>query len=229
MIIIGLSIFFWHINRLRNVTCLSEDGTAELILKNATRKDIERKSGYEFNFYPYDAEDFYEKIIEKNPSYVYAVDDNNSQVRAETGTYVFCVNHRYFCIKADEWDDKLYGFRELINDRPQISNLWASDTGTVISPLRSDYDFPMSEEPVFYSWSDTYGLSSYEDLVDFYARTGEEMYTLKEDDKTILISVYAHGKWHPDAMQLRVRDDNTGFDVLLLRYIKEESIQYDER
>ena len=229
LIMACVGIFIWRINRLHDVCIKSFDSKAEMIIKNVTHKDVERVGGYVYGFYVKNEDTFYEDYIEQNPSFMYAVNENNQKVLEETGRYVLCVDHRYFCVEADKWDDKLFRYREMMSERPQISNFMADDVGDIISPLVSTDYLKMSDEPEFYSWKDTFGLASFEDLVEFYSRTGDDMYTLKDDEKAILISVYAYGKWHPEAMQIKVREDNSGIEFKLLRYIKEEKIQYDER
>lgn len=225
----GLLVFLWLINRNNDVRCISFDKTSELVFENVTRKDEQRWGAYEYAFYPKDPENFFEEYVEHNPAFVYSVDENNCRSKGETGAYLFCVDCRYYSVI--DYNGELFIYRELQNIKPNIGHyLNGGPGGVIITPLRTeDYIQYQDQEMDFYPWAKTFGLSSFEDLVEFYKRTGEGMFSVDEQNKMILISIYDYKKWHPEAMQIKVREDNSGIEFKLLKYIKEEKIQYDER
>ena len=229
LVLIGVLVFLCRLNRSFDVRCISFDKTSELVFENVTRKDEQRWGAYEYAFYPKDPENFFEDYVKQNPAYVYSVDENNCRSKEETGTYIFCTNHRYYSVI--DYNGELFTYRELQNIKPNIGHyINGGPGGYIITPLRNeDYIQYQDQEMDFRPWSDTFGLSSFEDLVEFYKRTGDNMFMVNEREKTILISIYDYKKWHPEAMQIKVREDNSGIEFKLLRYIKEEKIQYDER
>lgn len=226
LVILGiLGVFYmWYNSVAKDLCILSFDQSSQLVIADITHKDdrtkLTQKGDHDYQLWltPTEKQRFYHKFIKNAPNYIYSVEPNNTKQRTESGIYVFYYKHRYYAIEEEPVEDGESGedgkfiCREMAcyGTLPVVASN-SQDEVAAILPLRAGIKSPLRLETAYYTWDDTYGMNSYEDLASFYERIGEEYYTLKEEEKTIYVSIYVNQKWYPDA--LRIETFGSGFEV----------------
>lgn len=172
-----------------DVVLSSEDGTATLTFEKATKEKPGKTGELIYYFRSVKGDNIYEKYIKNHKGYLYSLDENGNRKEGETGSYVLCINHRYFHVKQEE---RLVIYRELIGAfYPPEGRV-----GIIIAPVMDEDGFAHSITDMF-SWKETAGLRSFEDLVAFYQRTEESLYEIDKENRDIYVSLYSEGKWYP--------------------------------
>ena len=223
LVILGFMalLYMWYNSKAQDIRIRSFDDASELVIRGVAH-NLDRATFYEVEDHGYglllmDSEKkrLYSKFIENNSSYLYSVDTDNTRLKGETGTYVFFQNYRYFTIEmvsGEDQGDGTFLCREMARyGTLPIMAVNSQDEAVALLPIRANAETPIRVEPTKYTWMDTYGMSSYKDLVEFYQRIESQHYTLKEDEQVILVAVYVNHKWYPDALEVRVSDQ--GFEV----------------
>lgn len=201
----GFLIFHIVVGRTKDVSLKSEDGTAELLLKDATTSKCTRVRNITYCFHLKEGKNLYRDYIIDNPDYLYSLDEHYRISDLKTGRYLLCVNQRYFYIEDKEdciWYQEMAGSFYPPERRG----------GTMISPV-VDADGFAHAKVNFFRWEETAGLCSFADLVAFYQRVQPELYEVDEGNQDIYLSLYS-GKWYPRGAKIHATED--GIEVTLI-------------
>jgi hypothetical protein len=147
-------------------------------------------------FVPYE-DGFFEKYIQSDPDYLYSVAEDGTRSKTDGGKYLLCCAGRYFLIehtkytKVTSFDDSLeeteyecYYYDELYG---QFYISSTKETNYIFMPAVIDNRL-FRGDVTHIEWKDTCGLSSFEDLKEYYGRIGNEYYTIDEENKCILLN-----------------------------------------
>lgn len=190
-------IIFLMKDKKYDVEMPSRDGETKLLFQEAATEEPERVGMYAYRFTVEDTSEFYTKFIENNSDVVYSVDDNNNQTTGETGRYLFCIDQHYYYIKP--WEiPNTYKYTEL------VFFVAGNGDGECVVPIISAQELYDTD---FFSWEDTAGIHSFEELKEFYSRIRSDRYEIDEETKTIYLSKYIAAKWVPHRIALHVTED----------------------
>lgn len=201
----GFLIFHFVVERTKDVSLMSDDGTAELLLADATTSKCTQVGDLTYCFILNKDKELYQDYIVDNPDYLYSLDEHYRISNIKTGRYLLCINQRYFYLEETE-DCILY--------KEMIGGFYPPERrgGTMISPVVDADGFAHAEVNIF-RWEETAGLCSFADLVAFYQRVQPELYEVDEENQDIYLSLYS-GKWYPRGAKIHATED--GIEVSLI-------------
>lgn len=222
-VFVCFGVYYFVTNRPMDVEIWSIDGKACFRLENATTKKPIQIGDFYYEFYSRPGRNFFNDCVKDHLGYLYSVDAQGRRLKGEAETYVFCVEGHYFCVNT-------------------------SDTGSAYHEMFGEYapynrrvfpvvaEFPFSEKFIYTKdfndyvlrvpWTETVGLTSFEDLKEFYSRIDEDYYSVDEENMTIWLAPldavegFPRGE-KPDTSFIRLRalEDGSGFDMKLMKYI----------
>lgn len=209
LVVVGVIIVDYCLNRIYDVKVVSIDGEANISFNDVTH---EKQDNYyefyyfcEFIFFPIEENSFYEKHIVSNPNYLYTAEENNN-LREEDNekTYVFMNNNHYFFIRQEDMGVVIYdGMRSWEND---------GFTFAVHMPCVEDF---FDKVEVFVPWEASVGLSSYEDLLNYYSRLSDTVYEIDDQNKTLYLSIYNESLgWMDSGVKLEASE--MGFKIKIM-------------
>ena len=193
LLVISVAIFAYAIKKTRDVEIVSRDEKAVIILDNAANSQkrymeniVRRRFSARNNIF--------EGSIHNNEAYLYSVEEDGSRSQNETGKYLLYKNHRYFLIDRSDYDNEdgsqsnLYYYTELLVNTWRTSDRGKDLDNNVFLPVLIKKSCVESNDPVFFKWSDTVGLTSFEDLKEYYKRIEEDFYSIEEENKCIVLN-----------------------------------------
>lgn len=201
----GFLIFHTVTEQSKDVSFMSQDGTAELLLKDATTSECKRIGDLTYCFFLKEGRNFYRDYIADNPDYLYSLDEHYRIADGETGRYLLYINQRYFYLEETE---RSISYKEMVGGfyPPERRG------GTMISPVVDADGFAHAEVSSF-RWEETAGLGSFADLVGFYERVQPELYEVDEENQDIYVSLF-DTEWYPRGAKIHVTED--GIEVSLI-------------
>ena len=185
--------------REMDVTLESSDFTAVLTFSEATKEEPERVGGFSYRFKLTDSKDFYTAYIADNPYVLYSVSSLNEVGTGENDGYLLLINRSYFFVEKDSLSG-WYRYSEL-------ANYLSDEAGFYITPVRNSSHYEEDGQSRFYSWDNTVGLHSFEELVGFYSRLPEQFYEADEKNRTIYTATYHSGEWGEKLAVIRATDE----------------------
>lgn len=208
VVISGILVVNYLLNRVYDVEFLSVDKEASVILKGASYE--EEKNHFEFfyddrlDFYPTVKDAAYETYFKDNTDYLYTVEADYADKEQNEKMYILMNNDHYFYIAYSEAGVTIYdGMRPC----------WAEHC-LFSAHIPSTESFSGKKEN-FVPWEKTIGLSSYEDLLLYYSRLPDTVYELDEENKTVCLDVYnEYLGWMDSGIKMEVSDE--GFTVTLM-------------
>lgn len=218
VVISGILVVNYLLNRVYDVEFVSVDKEASVILKGASYE--EEKNHFEFSyydrldFYPTVKDAAYETYFKDNPDYLYAVEEYVDMEQKEK-MHILMNNGHYFYITYSEAGVTIYdGMRPCWTEYCLFS-----------AHIPSAESFSGKEEN-FVPWEKTIGLSSYEDVLHYYSRLPDKVYELDKENKTIYLDVYnEYLGWMDSGFKLEVSDE--GFTITLMPGFYNMKVDWD--
>lgn len=190
-------------HHVSNVEIISTDGTTKFTLEDATYEEI-KSAPFSLNFRIGNINTFYVSLVESKPYYLYTLNEDGSRCREEGDFYLFCKDGHYFYL------DMGNVYADLVEAVMEINT--RGKGYVMISPF-SEPSLRAAKD-VFFSWEDTWGLFSFEDLVEFYERTAPEHYRVDEAAKSIHVDMYEpDGGWLKEAVTLSAAENGVVLSV----------------
>ena len=187
-VVIAVAVFAYVIKKTHDVEIVSRDEKAVIILENAAKSQKRYMENYIRRRFPA-RNNLFEGSIQNNEAYLYSIEEDGSRSQNETGKYLLYKNHRYFLIDRSDYvnedgtQSNLYYYTELLVNTWRTSDKGKDLDNEVFLPVLIEKGCIESNDPVFFKWSDTVGLSSYEDLKDYYGRIEDDFYSIGEENR----------------------------------------------
>ena len=205
-----------NVRKNRSVVIMSYDKQATIVLENVVDYRPKMIPQNLRNRFTSNNINVFKKCIRKNEAYLYSIEEDGSRSQNETGKYLLCKDHRYFVIERNDHVDS--------NGKNQ-TGYYVTQAFVAVSRLYETYQhhvfFPVViedgvldyKDPVFFKWSDTVGLNSFEDLKEFYGRIEDEYYSIDENEKSITLhSAFIKGAY--DVLKLHADEDGITIERL---------------
>ena len=203
-ILVGIVVFTFFTKGKDDVSFTSADNKVNITFKDVTKEGTNGQPG-QIGFSPYDKDNFYSEYIKSNTDFLhYAVDSNNVD-NEDDSVYVLLKGGHYFFLQCGSDGAILYdglracytGENEYVTNLPYMNDFSASEVTTV-------------------EWSETVGMNSYEDLLEYYGRLDDSLYKVADDEKTIYLSIYNkfEDKWMDSGAKITITEK--GFDIVLM-------------
>ena len=195
LLVISVAIFAYAIKKTRDVEIVSRDEKAVIILDSAAaNKKRKMESYYRYRFIP--KNNLYKRCVFNNKAYLYSIEADGSRSLNETGKYLLYKDNRYFLVETEDYievdgtpstagyyTELLVIFRK-ITDSETVSY----QSNEIFLPVLINKGVIESNDPVFFKWSDTVGLTSFEDLKEYYTRIEDDFYSVDEEKKCIVLN-----------------------------------------
>ena len=173
------------------------------------------KNGNRKLFVPYEPGTF-EKYIHNSEYYLYSIAEDGSRSDTDTGKYLLYRDNRYFIvehssyIKVTSYDDSIeetpyecYYYDELYAQNYVPSS---KETQYVFIPAIIDNKL-LRDDSTFVKWSDTAGLSSFEDLKEYYKNIEDKYYSFDEYSSKCIILNDVKNPENKGVARLYAKDD----------------------
>lgn len=178
-LIIGVLVMVNVINKKCDVAIPSVDGEAELVFeKTGAKKSIGQTTYQVHSFTVAEAVSLWKDVIKDHRGYLYSLDPNNRKSNEETGEYLLCQEGHYFLLSVKNTDAKV---TELVFETSVSEPEYYF--GFVLLPFAGITG--ISTDNNCFKWSDTVGLTCFDDLVEFYGRVDKKLYQIDYVDKEI--------------------------------------------
>ncbi len=224
-VFVCFGVYYFMTSRPMDVELWSIDGKVCFRLENATTKKPIQIGDFYYEFYSRPGRNLYNDCVKDHPGYLYSVDAQGRRLKGEAETYVFCVEGHYFCVQAS---DTGASYHEMFGE-------YAPNYGfPVVVQLPLPEQFLYSRDylncVLRIPWTETVGLTSFEDLKEFYSRIDEDYFRVDEGNRTIwlapleVVEGMPRGE-KPDTgyIRLRMLENGSGFDMKLMKYISADT------
>lgn len=201
-------IVFRNVAKTRDdVSLKSEDGKVTFTFEKVTKGNTNWQPG-QIGFMPVDLKSFYSDYIENSEYYLYTLPVTDSQFNEVI--YVMLKEDHYFFVESGDLGVILYD---------GLSGCYTNGTAYYMHlPCNESLASVGFEHFLF---EESLGISSYEDLLEYYGRLDESMYEANDEEKVIYLSICESDMegWIKKGAKLTVTE--TGFDVELMpEYVK---------
>lgn len=197
LLIAAIAIFAYIMKKTRDVELVSYNGYESNVIITLENAAASKSRGMDNmmrrKFTPRNI-NIFEKCIKGKDFYLYSIEEDGSRSQNETGRYLLYKDYHYFLVERCDYTEvdgtpsTLYYYTEL-----QV-NVWnPEDKGDdvdkmVYLPIMIEKGAIASDVPVFFKWSDTVGLSNFEDLKEYYSRLDDKTYSIDEENKCITLN-----------------------------------------
>ena len=206
-IVISIVVFKNVAKTRDDVSLTSEDGKVTFTFEKVTKGKTNWQPG-QIGFSPVDMENFYSDYIENNEYYLYTLQVPDSQFNEVI--YVMLKEDHYFFVESGDLGVTIYD---------GLSGCSTNGTAYYMHlPCNEDVATVGYEHILF---TQSFGISSYEDLIEFYGRLDESMYEAHDEEKVIYLSICESDNegWIKNGAKVTVTE--TGFNVELMpEYVK---------
>ncbi len=175
-------IVYYAINRKYDVSIMSVDKETILQFDNIAQQDRLGQTSYQrYNFVIAENVSLWEDVIKDHPGYLYSLSDDNKRCSGESGRYILCQDGHYFFMRLQD-GNKVF-VTELVFEVSYSEPDFFMDFSLLpLVDIRS-----ISKGENSYEWKNTAGLTSFEDLVEFYNRTNSKLFTVDHEKKSITL------------------------------------------
>lgn len=180
-----------NVKKNRTVQLISYDQQATIIIEGAAAsrpKMIPQKLCNRFS--PRNI-NIFKKCIRNNEAYMYSIEEDGSRSQNETGKYLLYKDHRYFVVERhDHTDSKGKSGTVYYCIQPMVDTCRLQEYvgHLVFLPVVVEDNKIVSDDPLFFKWSETLGISDFEELKEFYLRIEDDYYTVDEENKCIILN-----------------------------------------
>lgn len=175
-------IVCYAINRKYDVSIMSVDKKTILQFDNIAQQDRLGQTSYQrYNFVLAENVFLWEDVIKDHPGYLYSLDDDNKQCSEETGRYILCQDGHYFYMRLQD-GNKVFVTEMVFEVCYSESDFFMDFFLLPLVDIKA-----VSEGDNHFEWKNTAGLTSFEDLVEFYNRTDPKLFTIDSEKKSITL------------------------------------------